>query len=384
VSEPIRVVVIDDSALGRQTITQMLESDPEIHVVGRAPDGDEGLRQVFQHHPDLVTVDLEMPRMDGFTFLRILMGRHPTPALVISSYAARENVFRALELGALDFIAKPGPKLTPDLRAIRDQLLVKVKLVRQLRRANLNARAQAAAQRVTPVHGAVAVRPAGATGVPGASAYAATVPPAAAPLRVIAIGASTGGPPALQQLLQGLEPSLPAAIVITQHMPAKFTHAFAERLARATAFAVKEAEEGDVLRPGLVLVAPGAGSLSLSRQGARLLAHVETAGSQAQTQTQAQTQAQERFVPSIDRMLTSVAEVCGPNALAVVLTGMGGDASRGVRAIKAARGQVIVEGPESAVIFGMPQEAIQTGAVDEVLPLPRIVDAITRFAHRPR
>ena len=109
-SEPIRVVVIDDSALGRQTITQMLESDPEIHVVGRAPDGDEGLRQVFQHHPDLVTVDLEMPRMDGFTFLRILMGRHPTPALVISSYAARENVFRALELGALDFIAA-GPTL---------------------------------------------------------------------------------------------------------------------------------------------------------------------------------------------------------------------------------------------------------------------------------
>src|SRR5215467_2651829 len=140
-TQPIRVVVIDDSAYNRQTITQMLESDPEVRVVARAADGDEGLKLVFQHQPDVVTLDLEMPKMDGFTFLRILMSRRATPVLVISSYAAKENVFKALELGALDFIAKPGQKITPDLRAIQSELLTKVKLVRQLRVVSLSERA---------------------------------------------------------------------------------------------------------------------------------------------------------------------------------------------------------------------------------------------------
>src|SRR5262245_35103638 len=149
-SDPIRVVVIDDSAYNRQTITQMLESDPDVRVVARAADGDEGLKLVFQHQPDVVTLDLEMPKMDGFTFLRILMSRRATPVLVISSYAAKENVFKALELGALDFIAKPGRQVTPDLRGINDELLEKVKLVRQLRVVTLGERAQAAAAATPP------------------------------------------------------------------------------------------------------------------------------------------------------------------------------------------------------------------------------------------
>src|SRR5215467_4940400 len=132
-TQPIRVVVIDDSAYNRQTITQMLESDPEVRVVARAADGDEGLKLVFQHQPDVVTLDLEMPKMDGFTFLRILMSRRATPVLVISSFAAKENVFKALELGALDFIAKPSQRLTPDLRAMQEELIAKIKLARQLK-----------------------------------------------------------------------------------------------------------------------------------------------------------------------------------------------------------------------------------------------------------
>jgi two-component system chemotaxis response regulator CheB len=203
----IKVLVIDDSAFNRQTITAMLESQPGIRVVARAGDGDEGLKQVFTHAPDVITLDLEMPKMDGFTFLRILMSRRPTPVLVISSYARKENVFKALELGALDFIAKPTQKISPELREIERDLIDKVKLV-------------------------------------------------------TCLGASTGGPPALQQVFAGLDARLPMAVVVAQHMPAKFTQAFAERLDRASALEVREAKHGDVLRSGLALVAPGSGASS--------------------------------------------------------------------------------------------------------------------------
>jgi len=358
VKMPIRVVVVDDSAYNRQSITQMLETDPEVQVVGRAADGDDGLKQVFQHQPDVVTLDLEMPKMDGFTFLRILMSRHATPVLVISSYAAKQNVFKALELGALDFIAKPGQKITPDLRAIQSELLTKVKLVRQLRVVSLTERAAGAVP---------ATFPPGGLALPEAGQ-----PVIDEPFRVIAIGASTGGPPALQQLLASLDPTLRAAVVITQHMPAKFTRAFAERLCRFSPLPVKEAEEGDPIRPGRVLVAPGSGSLIVDRDPASggLRAHIEPQGPN------------DRFLPSVDAMFTSAAETCGPDVLAVVLTGMGGDSGRGVRAVKAKKGQVIVEAPETAVIFGMPQEAIATGMVDDVLPLGKIPEAISTFARR--
>src|SRR5262249_48458162 len=226
-AQPIRVVVIDDSAYNRQAITQMLESDAGVRVVARAADGDEGLKLVFQHHPDIVTLDLEMPKMDGFTFLRILMSRRATPVLVISSYAAKENVFKALELGALDFIGKPGRQLTPDLRGISDELLQKVKLARQLRVVTLGQRAQtqaAAAAPAAPVPFAPPIAVAQTRmpisapnvspprGVPAVLSAPPSAPaPSPAPVvadadafRVVAIGASTGGPPALQQILAAL------------------------------------------------------------------------------------------------------------------------------------------------------------------------------------
>jgi two-component system chemotaxis response regulator CheB len=362
--------VIDDSAYNRQTITQMLESDPDIRVVARAADGDEGLKVVFQQQPDMVTLDLDMPKMDGFTFLRILMSRRATPVLVISSYAAKENVFKALELGALDFIAKPGRQLTPDLRGISDELVRKVKLVRQLRAVTLGERVPVAPIPSPVPSTRVPVQVSNLSPVGGVPAVAPGPAPRPEPFRVIAIGASTGGPPALQQILATLDRSLPMAIVITQHMPAKFTQAFADRLARLTSLEVKEAHDGDVLRPGMALVAPGSGSLLLQRVDRLLVARIETPAPG------------DRFTPSVDRMLTTVAEACGADTLAVVLTGMGGDGGRGVRAIKAAGGRVIAEAPETAVIFGMPQEAIATGAVDEILPLSSIPNAIVKFARR--
>ncbi len=353
----IRVVVIDDSAYNRQTIAAMLESQPGIKVVGRAADGDEGLKQVLQLLPDIVTLDLEMPRMDGFTFLRILMSRRPTPVIVISGYAQKENVFKALELGALDFVAKPSRQISPELRNIQDELVAKVRLVTQLRVVSLTERAARGDSRVTGAFPLVSLDPA-----------QAACPAGPAPARLVAIGSSTGGPPALQQLLAQVDPSSGAGFIISQHMPAKFTRAFAERLGRTARVKVREAEEGDHVVAGWALVAPGSGSLVVYREGPALRVLIEKPDSDY------------RFCPSVDRMLESAAQAMGADTLGVVLTGMGGDGGRGVRAVKAAGGRVIAEAPETAVIFGMPQEAIATGAVDEILPLGQIPSAIDRFA----
>jgi two-component system chemotaxis response regulator CheB len=352
---PVRVVIIDDSAFGRQALGRTLAADPAIQVVGRASDGDEGLKQVLLTQPDVVTLDLEMPRMDGFTFLRLLMAQRPTPVLVISSYGAQQNVFRALELGALDFIVKPG-RLTEHLADLQAELIRKIKLVRA---AHLPPSAPAQPPTAVPA-------------APPARAFATAVPPTAATPalgRLVAIGASTGGPPALVRVLASFGGLLPAPILIAQHMPPRFTGPFAERLGRATGLAVREAQPGLPIVPGEVLVAPGTGSLVVGRRAdGALEAQIEPPGPDG------------RFVPSIDRLFASAARACGPGVLAVVLTGMGGDGAKGVRAVKAAGGRVVAEADETAVIFGMPGEAIATGAVDEILPLPRVGEAIARFA----
>jgi two-component system chemotaxis response regulator CheB len=361
----IRAIVIDDSAFNRQTISAMLESGGDIEVVGRGADGQEALNLVFQLSPDVVTLDLEMPKMDGFSFLRILMSKKPTPVIVISGYATKENVFKALELGALDFVAKPSRQISPALKTIQDELLGKVRMVTQLRMVSLTDRA------------AKAPPPTGVTG----SFPVVTLPPpekdrarreGPAPPKVCAIGASTGGPPAIHQILSSLDPSLQLGIVITQHMPAKFTKAFAERLQRTSPWTVREAEPGDSVLAGVALVAPGSHSLTLRREGSQL--KVELIPQQFD----------DKFVPSVDRMLQSVAQVASVSSqiLAVILTGMGGDGGRGVLAIKNAKGRVIAEAPETAVIFGMPEEAIRTGAVDEIVPLGNVAEVISKFARK--
>src|SRR5262245_46920203 len=204
--KPIRILVVDDSAFNRQTITALLEGVPGFQVVGRAGDGEEGLKMAFQLAPDVITLDLEMPKMDGFSFLRLLMARQPTPVIVISGYATRENVFKALELGALDFVAKPSRTITPGLRAIQDELIGKVRLVTQLRMVSLPYRATRSRNQGT-LSGTYVMPPA-----PG------TEPPSRkdgmAPARLVAIGASTGGPPAINRILVNLDASLPLGIVV--------------------------------------------------------------------------------------------------------------------------------------------------------------------------
>ncbi|NMB74920.1 MAG: chemotaxis response regulator protein-glutamate methylesterase [Myxococcales bacterium] len=345
----VRALVIDDSAYNRATIAQILEESQEVEVVGRAADGEEGLRLALELKPDVITLDLEMPRMDGFTFLRILMERQPTPVIIISSYSRKQNVFKALELGALDFIAKPTHHISPELSEIASELLSKVLMVRQL--------SFGVGRRPLAIDGAPGTTPAGAAG-------------RALQTGLVAIGASTGGPPALQRLFQSLPRGLPLSYLVAQHMPEKFTQAFAERLARYTGLPVKEAEDGEEALPGRAYIAPGGRNLRLRWSADRLVLEVRPAPERA------------KYVPSIDELFSCAAEALGERTLAILLTGMGSDGCLGMRRVRERGGRTVAESQETAVIFGMPREAIDAGLVDRVLRLDEIPSEVERFSKK--
>ena len=337
----LRVLVVDDSAANRRGVSAILSEHAGVEVVGTASDGDEALRMSASLSPDLITLDLEMPRMDGFTFLRLLMATRPTAVVVISSRSARDDVFRALELGAIDFIAKPEAGAGPE--ALRSQLLQVLAIVRQLSPARLLARRMISAR---PAAAAVPVRTALGSG---------------ALRRVVAVAASTGGPTALMELFGGLGPSDDTAILIAQHMPERFTRSFAERLDRQGGFRVREADHGVELSPSSAFVCPGGRCLELERKDGMLLTKVSRPATT------------DRYAPSADRLFLSVAKVMSHRTLGVVLTGMGDDGAQGVVALKQAGGRVLAESEQTAVVYGMPKVAAQTGCVDEQLPLPELV-----------
>jgi two-component system chemotaxis response regulator CheB len=341
----IKVVVIDDSAYNRRTITKMLQDISGVEVVGYATNGEEGLKRVFDLKPDLITLDLEMPRMDGFTMLRIMMNSCPTPAIVISAKSQDERVFKALELGAVDFIAKPTSAISEEILGIREDLHAKVRNVFNLNLAGITRREnlQVVASTDTPTE---------RDPHPVYNNHSR--------FKVVAIGASTGGPPALQSILHSFPPEIPFAVLISQHMPVGFTRAFADRLNRSLPFEVKEAEDGDEVRPNRVLIAPGGKNLMFLRLADRVVARVMPPSPE------------DRFIPSVDVMFAELAELYGPSMLAVVLTGMGNDGSRGVRRVKSAGGEVIAEAEESAVVFGMPREAISTGVVSSIVAVEKM------------
>jgi two-component system chemotaxis response regulator CheB len=353
VTSKLRVLVIDDSAYNRQIISDFFATSPDFEVVGRAEDGEQGLKLVNVLKPDLVTLDIEMPRMDGFTFLRLLMSQMPTPVIVISSHSRKQEVFQALELGALDFVAKPQRFLAPELSDLKDEIIRKAQAVRSLQVVPLVRRSAK-----PPI-----VLPPSTAPIPAKGPQPGDLERPLA--RIVAIGASTGGPPALQSILKSLAPGVPTAVLVSQHMPEKFTKAFAERLNRTSVMSIKEAEAGERIVPGTVYVSPGGAHMEVQGGGAqplivRLVA--ATAG--------------DRYTPSIDRMFTSIAKVRGPRLVGIVLTGMGADGAEGIRMLHAAGARTIAESEESAVVFGMPKEAIHTGAVDEVLPLEAIVERL--------
>ncbi|MGD0584263.1 MAG: chemotaxis response regulator protein-glutamate methylesterase [Oryzomonas sp.] len=336
----LKVLVVDDSAFSRRTIIKLLEGLECIEVVGYATNGEEGLHKVAALKPDLVTLDLEMPKMDGFTFLRVLTARYSVPVIVVSALSGADKVFKALELGALDFVAKPSGGASNDLLLIREDLQKKVIQLVNLVPQRLKQPQWLPHERERDGSRGAEVAPVGQS-----------------PFDLVAIGASTGGPPALQFLFSAFERAYPFAVVVSQHMPSGFTHAFAERLNRASKFEIKEAEDGDLVLPGRVLIAAGGTNLVLELQGGRVTARVVPPTSA------------DRFVPSVDVMLESCAGIYRKRMIAVILTGMGNDGAKGVREVKNKGGFVIAESDETAVVYGMPREAAATGLVDRIVPM---------------
>ena len=337
--------MIDDSAYNRVTLSRMLESDSRIKVVGTAVHGEDGIKQVMKQRPDVITLDLEMPVMDGFAFLRWLMVNMPTAVIAISSRSSDRSVFKALELGAVDFIAKPGGRVSPRLEEIERDLVAKVLQVVELRMDNLRRRV-----RDEEPHTAAAV----------------TAESCARGIQLVAVGCSTGGPPALQHLFQAL-PLLPVPFLVAQHMPPTFTRLFADRLNKLSQYTVKEAEDGEMLSNGTVYVAPGGMQTEVRRIGEGLQVRVFPAG------------ISDLYAPSVDRLLKSASDTCGEHLVAVIMTGMGDDGSAAIKVVKERGGRTIAESIESAILFGMPGAAVRTGAIDEVVTLQEIPNAIRRM-----
>lgn len=352
-NKKIRVLVVDDSAFNRQSIAAMLQSSPNIEVVDAVADGREAIKSVSIHKPDVITLDLEMPNMDGFTFLRWLMANNPIPVIVISSQSDTKSVFTALDLGAVDFLAKPSKKISNELQNIKNDLLKKVEIIAELPIEKIMARVKIIAEEKKPdVH--VREEKTAQTVVESSN------------VDLVAIGSSTGGPPALQSIITVLPEKFPVAIAISQHMPSGFTRYFAERMDKNSKVEVKEAEEGDSVNKGRVLISPGGYHMTFKRKGDSIKVNLKKRS------------VSDLYTPSVDIMMASASEVFGNRVLGVILTGMGNDGKIGMREIKNKKGQTIAESEETAVVFGMPGEAIKDGSIDIILPLPKIAGEIIR------
>ncbi len=355
-STPIRLLVVDDSAYNRRNIADVFAGHPDVDVVGKAGDGEEALKLVTLLKPEVITLDLEMPRMDGFTFLRILMAKAPTPVIVVSSYAQRENVFKALELGALDFVPKPD-RLGPDFTEVREEILKKVLLVRALRPSFVpSSLSRRSASGSFAAEG-------GSIGFEAASSAATSY---RAPKCVVVIASSTGGPSALLQIFGRIPATSTAAFLVAQHMPDKFTRTFAERLDKRGAVRTVEATDGDRLGPAKGYVCPGRKCMELAQVGSELALRVGPAAPG------------DRYVPSGDRLFKSAAKLA-PHCVGVILTGMGDDGVEGGRAVRGAGGVVLAESEETAVVNGMPGAAVRAGVASQVLPLPAIGDYLAQL-----
>ncbi len=375
----IKVVVVDDSAFMRKALTTMLEKDPEIRVVAQGRNGEEGLELIRKHQPDVVTLDIEMPRMDGLTALRRIMMEMPRPVLMISSLTTEgaESTLKALELGAVDFIPKQLSKVSLDIIKIEEHLISKVKTVaRRAFRAPRALRAPApppSQTTQTPQTGRT-----GLSGQAGRTRSSVTQRPAtatapAAPVQprggrqlrdVVAIGVSTGGPPAVQKVLAQLPANYPAGVLIAQHMPAAFTGPFAKRLDAASQVRVKEAEDGERFTPGVVYIGPGGRHLTLAQRGARMEIRVSDEP------------ASELYKPSANILIRSVAETSGRRALGAILTGMGSDGLEGIRLLKSRGGRAIAQNDASCVVYGMPKAVVDAGLADEVLDIEEMGQAL--------
>ena len=343
--QKIKVLIVDDSALVRQTLSEILSSDPEIEVVGMAQDPIVAVQKIAEQVPDVITLDVEMPRMDGITFLQKIMSQHPIPVVMCSSLAeaGNETTLKALEYGAVDIITKPKMGTKQFIEESKIRICDSVKA--------------AAAAHLKPIRPVREVSPKYTADVmiepPNTKAMIQTTE------KIVAVGASTGGTEALSVFLQMLPEDTPG-IVIVQHMPENFTAAFAKRLDSICRVTVKEAENNDSVVRGHVLIAPGNKHTLLKRSGARYYVEVKDGPLVS------------RHRPSVDVLFRSAARYAGKNAVGIIMTGMGDDGARGMKEMHDAGAATIAQDEASCVVFGMPNEAIKLGGADKVLPLEKI------------
>lgn len=357
----IKVIVIDDSAFMRKSLSMLLESDPEIEVVATARDGREGIDKILQFKPDLVTLDIEMPRMDGITALKIIMSQTPLPVLIVSSLTSEgsKTTLDALSFGAVDFILKNLCNGSLNIITIKNEIISKVKRIcksryvyskfnkcknRQFKKNILSD------EKALELHSAIKHQ---------SESFAAVI-----------IGVSTGGPYALLQIIPFLPSNFPLGIVIVQHMPPHFTKSLAERLNKMSSIEVKEAENGDKICPGTVLVAPGGNQLTFGSSGDSIYTQISTEPASL------------LYKPSVDLTMSSAVKVFDAPLLGVIMTGMGRDGVDGLKLIKEKRGVVIAQNEETCVVYGMPKEAINEGVADVIVPLDEISSTLLQLTNK--
>ena len=382
VAKKIRVLVADDSAFMRKVLVSILNADPQFEVVGEARDGREAVSQAEAVSPDVITMDINMPHMDGLQATEVIMSSKPKPIVIVSS-ESREGAditLKALELGAIDFIAKPSSGIDLDMNTIREDLVKKLRMASKVRVVRTAARSKLAQEIATSAPRTEPALPSGYAANNNFGAFNA--PAAAAPkpapsmfsdagamkrsdgkFPIVVIAASTGGPATLMKLIPSFPKEFPGAVLLVQHMPASFTTQFSQQLAEISALKVKEASPGEIISPGSLYLCPGSSHMKVTATGRLTLDEGARING---------------YRPCADVTLQTAAEFIGTLGIGVILTGMGNDGCQGAQAIKAAGGHVIAQDEATSIIFGMNAEAIKSGAVDQILPVESIYQAVEK------
>ncbi|MFI5057382.1 MAG: chemotaxis response regulator protein-glutamate methylesterase [Candidatus Acidiferrales bacterium] len=356
-NKKFRVLIVDDSAFMRKVLETIFNADDQLQVVGHAKDGREAVAMAESLKPDVITMDINMPHMDGLQATAQIMTTNPKPIVVVSSESKEgaASTLKSLELGAIEFVAKPSSGIDLDMQSVKEELLRKVRMAAKVRVVRTASRLASTLQSTDGKS-----RPASAPAVK----RAAPAPQHEQKFPVVVLAASTGGPATVMRLAPGFTRDFPAAVILVQHMPAAFTSQYAVQLAEFTNIRVKEAEANESLAPGTLYICPGAQHLRVTASG-----RVQLDGSSGRIGG---------YLPNIDTTMESVAAFAGPMSIGVVLTGMGNDGANGAKAIKAAGGLVLAQDEATSVIFGMPAEAIKTGAVEQVLGIDDIYAALEK------
>src|SRR5437867_4627372 len=356
-SKKLRVLVVDDSTFMRKVLENIYNGDGQMQVVGSAKDGREAVSMAESLKPDVISMDINMPHVDGLQATAEIMTTNPKPIVIVSSESKEgaASTLRALELGAIEFVAKPSGGIDLDMQSVKEELLRKVRMAAKVRVVG------------TATHLASSIQSAGGSAKPAAAAKASPRPSAASSdqrFPVVGLAASTGGPATVMRIAPGFAGDFPAAVILVQHMPAAFTTQYAAQLAEFTEIRVKEAEANESLQPGTLYICPGGQHLRVTPTG-----RIQLDGTTGRISG---------YLPNIDVTMKSVAAFAGPLSIAGVLTGMGNDGAAGAMAIKNAGGLVLAQDEATSVIFGMPAEAIKAGAVDQVLGIDDVYAAIEK------